>query len=61
MATAKKPTKQDNETKAAFEVTSPLHHDGDRYEIGDTVMLTESQAEELVAAGAVKVAAEAKQ
>lgn len=44
MATAKKT----EGAKASYEVTSPLEHDGDRYEVGSTVELTPAQAEPLL-------------
>lgn len=35
-------------TTAAYEVVSPLDHDGDHYAVGDTVDLTEAQAAPLL-------------
>lgn len=43
MATAKK-----DAVKASYEVTSPLEHDLVRYEVGETVELTEAQAAPLL-------------
>jgi hypothetical protein len=35
------------EPKNEYVVISPLHHDGKRYEVGDTVTLTDAQAASL--------------
>lgn len=45
--TATKASKAD-QARARYEVTSPLDHDQVRYEIGETVELTASQAEPLL-------------
>ena len=42
-----------NTPKAAYAVLSPLHYDGDRYEIGETVELEEPVAAPLLAAGVI--------
>jgi hypothetical protein len=47
-----KPDK-DSTAKADYRVKSPLHHDGELYEIGEKVTLTERQASRLPA-GAVE-------
>lgn len=49
-----KTPKADAGAKQKFDVMSPLHHDGDAYEIGETVELTRAQFELLKASGVVK-------
>jgi hypothetical protein len=48
MATKSKQAAAAEQTAAAYEVTSPLEHDGVRYAAGETVELTAAQAEALL-------------
>jgi hypothetical protein len=52
-------TKKTDQTKATFTVLSPVDHNNERYEIGETVEMTQSQASSLLDQGIVEAVAAA--
>jgi len=48
--------KVDESAPAAYIVLHPVHHDGDLYKRKDTIELTDSQAQPLLALGVIEAA-----